>query len=90
MLTGPTMPDLPALIGAIREWPDDERRWLALSSWLWDNGRDDEAAAVRVFWPTLRDTVNAGESVDGALRRVARNAVKLGDRARRVEAQADV
>jgi hypothetical protein len=35
------MPDLPAILDAIRERPEDERRWLALASWLWDNGRDD-------------------------------------------------
>jgi hypothetical protein len=49
------MPDLPTLLQSIGEDPDDEARWRALSSWLWDHGRDDEAAAVRVFWPTLRD-----------------------------------
>jgi uncharacterized protein (TIGR02996 family) len=41
----PTVPD------AIRERPDDGARWLALAGWLFDNGRDDEAVAVRAFWP---------------------------------------
>ena len=43
------MPDLAQLLDAIRAGPDDEAGWLALGSWLRDNGRDDEAAAVRVF-----------------------------------------
>jgi hypothetical protein len=51
------MPDLPALLDALRERLDDEGRWLALAGWLRDNDRDDEAAVVRVFWPTLRDNV---------------------------------
>jgi uncharacterized protein (TIGR02996 family) len=46
------MPDLPAILDAIRQQPDDERHWLAFAGWLWDNGRDDEAAVVRAFWLT--------------------------------------
>ena len=42
------MPDLPTLLESIGENPDDEARWLALSSWLWNNGRDDEVD-VRLF-----------------------------------------
>jgi len=45
-------PDHADHLDAIRSNPDDESRWLALAGWLWDNGRDDEAAVVRVFWPT--------------------------------------
>ena len=66
------MPDLPQLLAAIRDKPDDGPRWLALASWLWDNGRDngrdDEAAAVRVFWPTLRDNLANGVSLGDTLR----------------------
>ena len=80
------MPDLPQLLDAIRARPDAEAGWLALAGWLWDNGRDDEAAAVRVFWPTLRDTVTvSGVSVEQTLREVARHAVKLGRKAREIE-----
>jgi hypothetical protein len=80
------MPDLPAILNTIREQPDDGPRWRALASWYWDNGRDDEAAAVRAFWPALRDTVvEAGASVEETLRQVARHAKMLGRRARRVE-----
>jgi hypothetical protein len=42
------MSDLPALLVAITGQPDDELRWVALAIWLWDNGRDDEAAVVHV------------------------------------------
>jgi uncharacterized protein (TIGR02996 family) len=50
-----TMPDLRPVVEAIRERPDDEGGWLALAGWLQDQGRDDEAAAARMFWPTLRE-----------------------------------
>ena len=80
------MSDLPDLLAAIRDRPNDEARWLALAGWLRDHGRDDEAAVVRVFWPTLRDTVTAcGASVHQSLRKVVRNAARLGRRAREVE-----
>ncbi len=85
-----THADQDGILNALREWPDDEARWLALASWLSDNSRDDEAATVRVFWPTLRDNVLvAGLSVNATLRDVARHAAVLGRRAREVEAQAD-
>jgi hypothetical protein len=84
------MPDLPAILDAIRERPDDGKRWTALASWLWDNGRDDEAAAVRAFWPALRDTVvEAGVSLDETLRQVASHARTLGRRARAMGARGD-
>jgi uncharacterized protein (TIGR02996 family) len=83
------MPDLPDLLDAIQADPNSEGRWLALSWWLSDNGRDDEAAAVRVFWPTLRDTVAAGTTVRETMRRVAGNAAKLSRRARRIEQASD-
>jgi uncharacterized protein (TIGR02996 family) len=64
--------DLPQFLAAIRERPDDGPRWLALARWLTDNGRDDEAAAVRVFWPTLRDNLAVGVAeVARSLRRAA-------------------
>ena len=84
-----TMPDLPQLLDAIRAGPDEQAGWLAPSSWLWDNGRDDEAAAVRVFWPTLRDNVTvAGKSVEQTLREVARHGGILGRRAQEIEGRA--
>ena len=79
-------PDLPALIDATREKPDDGPRWLALASWYWDHGQDDEAAAVQVFWPTLRDNVLvSGASLHETLRQVARHAASLARRVRDIE-----
>jgi uncharacterized protein (TIGR02996 family) len=79
------MPELPAILGAIRERPDDGPRWLALAAWLRDNGRDDEAAAVRVYWPVLRDNL-ARASLESTMADVARHSRLLGQRAREVEA----
>jgi hypothetical protein len=81
------MPDLHSILDAIRQRPDAEPRWLALAGWLADNGRDDEAAAVRVFWPTLRDDVLVGGSLEATLRHMARHAGKLGRRAHEIEEQ---
>ena len=82
------MPVLHALIESIRADPGDMGRWLALSRWLGENGRQYEAAAVRVFWPSLRDNVlNAGVSLDETLADVARSAKLLGPVAREVEAR---
>jgi hypothetical protein len=72
------------LLAALRENTDDESRWLALSRWLWDNGRADGAAAGRVFWPSLRDNV-AELGQDETLAALARDAATLGRQARRVE-----
>jgi hypothetical protein len=83
-------PDLTVLLCAIQERPDDGHRWLALASWLWDNDRNDEAAAVQVFWPTLRDNVIvSGVSLHGTLRQMARHAKALGRRARKFERRLD-
>jgi hypothetical protein len=65
------------LVGAIRENAAVESRWLALSRWLWDNGRADEAAAGRVFWPSLRDNV-AELGLDETLAALARRAEERG------------
>ena len=45
----PNPTDLTVLVNAIRERPDDGDWRLAPASWLEDNGRDDEAAAVPVY-----------------------------------------
>jgi hypothetical protein len=48
--------------------------------------RDDEAAAVRAFWRTLRDNVAEPEvPLYLTLSTLARNATRLGLRAREVE-----
>jgi hypothetical protein len=80
------MPDLAQLLDAIRAGPDAEAGWLALGSWLRDNGRDDEAAAVRVFWSALRDNLtDFCVSVEQTLRELGRHAARLGRRAREIE-----
>ena len=72
------------LLARIRADPGDEPAWLALSRWLWDNGRDDEAVAVRVFWQTLRDNV-AEVELGETLADLTQNAVTLGKLARQIE-----
>ena len=80
------MPDLPTILAALQANPADGSRWLALASWLADNGRDDEAVVVRVYWPTLRDNVvESGVPLNKTLSTLARNAARLGRRAREVE-----
>jgi hypothetical protein len=81
-------PDLAAIVNAIQERPDDSNRWLALPSWLWDNGRDDEAVVVRVLWPTLRDNV-ADTSLKATLAEVRRSRKRLAKWARKIEARVD-
>jgi hypothetical protein len=81
-------PDLPAILNAIREDPDDGDRWFALASWPWDNGRDDEAVVVRVFWPTLRDK-RACVSLKATLSEVKRSANWVAKVARKIEGRAD-
>jgi uncharacterized protein (TIGR02996 family) len=80
--------DLAAILNAINENPDDVNRWLALASWLWDNGRDDEALVVRVLWPTLRDNL-AHQSLKATLAEVKRSAKRLAMLARKIEGRAD-
>ena len=66
------MPDLPAILNAIRYLPDEERHWHTLAGWLWDNGRHDDAV-VGVFWTTHRDDVVAGRSIVEVLDQLSRN-----------------
>ena len=51
----------------------------------WDNGQDDEAIVVPIFWPMLRDHVLAGHSIHGTLREVAWHAKTLGQPSQVVE-----
>jgi hypothetical protein len=80
------MRDLPLLLDAIQEQPDDGPRWLALAAWLGEERPDDEAIAVRVFWPTLRDNVvEFGVLLDKTLAGLTENAAVLGSVARQIE-----
>src|SRR5262245_15688755 len=80
------MPDPDAaLTAAVIADPDDESRWLALAAWFRDNGEDDTAASLRMFWPAVRDAVAGGRSLDSCLEFVRRNAWRLGPRARDFE-----
>jgi uncharacterized protein (TIGR02996 family) len=81
------MPD-PTLLAAILADPDDGGPWLALAGWFRDNGRDDEAVAVRVFWRTLRDSLRIEQSIDTVLADVRRSASILGACAREIEERA--
>jgi uncharacterized protein (TIGR02996 family) len=75
-------------VDAINENPDDGDRWLALASWLWDNGRDNEALVVRVLWPTLRDNI-ADTSLEATPAEVRRSRKRLAKWARKIEGRAD-
>jgi uncharacterized protein (TIGR02996 family) len=81
------MPDAD-LLAAIRDDPDDGARWLALAEWFRDHRRDDEAAAVRVFWRTLRESLDARRSIDLVLADLRQNAGILGACAREIEERA--
>jgi CheY-like chemotaxis protein len=83
----PDHPFDPALLAAIRARPSDPAGWQDLAEWLRDNGRDDEAAVVRVLWPGIRDSLAAGRTLDSALEYVRRNAARLGQQARAFEAR---
>ena len=84
-LISPSSEDTPVSRTAIRAEPTDGGRWQALAGWLRNTGREDEAAALRVFWPALRDSLLAGRTLDFALEYVRKNAVRLGQRARDFE-----
>ena len=66
------------LLDAIRTDPDSESPWLNLARWFEDNGRDDEAVAVRVFRRTLSDSLAVRCSLETVLDDVRRNAGILG------------
>jgi uncharacterized protein (TIGR02996 family) len=78
------VPD-PALLAAILADPDDGAGWLALAGWFRENGREDESDAVRVFWPTLRDSLRIPRLLDAVLDNVRRSAGILGACAREIE-----
>ena len=73
------------ILDAIRRNPTAPVCWLGLAGWLADNGRDDEAAAVRVFYPVLVENLERGATVEETLTIVRRTAGRLAIRARRME-----
>jgi uncharacterized protein (TIGR02996 family) len=75
----------PALLAAILADPDDEPGWLALAAWVRDNGRNDEACIVRVFWPAIRGAMAQGRTLDWCLEYIRRNDARLGQQARGLE-----
>jgi uncharacterized protein (TIGR02996 family) len=84
--TGRAAPDdLPAILDRLRAAPDEAAHWLAWADWLRDNGRDDEAAAVRMFHPAIRDSLAMGMGLAEAMELVARHAVKLARLAGSIE-----
>ena len=80
------MDDLPTLLQSVRENPADKAGWLALSFRMWSDGREDEAAVLRVLWATLRDHMTRdGWSLEATLADVAEHAKVLSAVAREVE-----
>lgn len=65
--------------------PTTEAEWLALAGRLWDDGFDDDAAAIRVFWPTIAETIAGGVPLEAALKQVRRHSARLARLARRIE-----
>jgi hypothetical protein len=79
----------PATHAAILAAPDHGAGWLALAAWLRDNDRNEEAAAVRAFWPAMRNCLAAGRSLEAVLADVRRSAWTLGRCARWIEERLD-
>ena len=81
------MPDLSYMLNAIATNPDDGSRWQAVAQWYRDNGQENEALTVRVFWPMLRDNL-AFTSLEATLADAVRNSKLLAGLAREVERRA--
>src|SRR5688572_14188205 len=70
----PRVFDLSAILTAIHFRPDNEAAWLALAAHYRENGPDDEAAAVRVFWRAMRGDIAERGSLEAVLLDVEANA----------------
>jgi hypothetical protein len=81
----PHLSDL-AVLRAVRDRPDDGGAWARLTDWLRDNGHDDEADAVRAFWPAIADSLAMGMPLTRAMGLLGRHAAGLGRLARRLGA----
>jgi hypothetical protein len=82
--TVPRADGLSPILRAVRERPDDERAWAALTCWLRHNGHEDEAEAVGAFWPAIADSLNLGMPLGRAMELLSRNAAGLAKLARRL------
>ena len=76
------VPDLPTILDAIREKPDDGPRWLALAGWLLDDPR--EGAGTGMFATPVGSAVAvAGTSpLLGLLTRTTAHGTGRGSRRR--------
>jgi uncharacterized protein (TIGR02996 family) len=83
------MDEYVAILDSIRAKPNDAAHWLLLAGWLADNGHDDQAAAVRVFFPVMRENLSLGATLEQTIAIVRLDSVPLGRRARLMEEQAD-
>jgi uncharacterized protein (TIGR02996 family) len=77
-----------SVLAAIRSDPNDGAAWLVLSEWYAEQGRYDEADAVRVFWPMMRESLETA-TLDAVLGELASAAKLLGGIARHVEVGRD-
>jgi hypothetical protein len=75
-----------AVLRAVRDRPDNGAAWAALTEWLGDNGHEDEADAVRAFWPAIADSLYMGMPLTRAMSLLGRHAAGLGKLARRLGA----
>jgi hypothetical protein len=71
---------------AIQENPDDGSHWLAMPVWYLDAGRTDEAHAIRIVWPVLRDCLDT-VPLEESLKQVETGAVMFGNIAKHIEAR---
>jgi hypothetical protein len=75
-----------AVLRAARDRPEDGAAWAALTGWLADNGHQDEADAVRAFWPAIADSLYMGMPLTRAMSLLGRHAAGLAKLARRLGA----
>ncbi len=75
-----------AILRALRDRPDDGAAWARFTDWLVDNGHDDEADAVRAFWPAIADSLYMGMPLMRAMSLLGRHAAGLSKLARRLGA----
>jgi hypothetical protein len=75
--SGTDVIELPAIFDRIRQEPDAEAHWLALTGWCADNGYADMALVVRHFWPALRDAIGPNMPLEQMLEIAPKDASRL-------------